>query len=174
MNVDNCYQLGEILKTHGLKGEMIVHLDVDNPADYKNLESVFVRQSGKLVPFFVSSCRLQGDKSRIKLEDIDDQDGAKELVGSEIYLPLTELPDLGMDAYYFHEIIGYSIIMDRKELGQLTEIYDQEPNPMFAFMHGEIEVLVPFIDQFINKVDKAAKQIHINLPDGYLDVYLES
>ena len=82
MNVDNCYQLGYILKTHGLKGELIFHLDVDNPDDYKNLESVFVRQSGKLVPFFVSTIRLQGDKARIALEDIVVKDQAHQLVGA--------------------------------------------------------------------------------------------
>lgn len=174
MNVDNCYQLGYILKTHGLKGELIFHLDVDNPDDYKNLESVFVRQSGKLVPFFVSTIRLQADKARIALEDIVSQDQARQLVGAEVFLPLNRLPDLGGDAYYFHEIIGYSILLEKKELGQLTEIYDQEPNPMFAFLHQNHEVLVPFQDQFVLKVDKSAKEIHINLPEGYLDIYLEA
>lgn len=173
MNVGNCYQLGEVLKTHGLKGEVVIHLDVDNPADYKDLESVFARQSGKLVPFFVSSVRLQGDKARIKFDDIDDQNSAKELVGAEIYLPLEMLPDLGKEAYYFHEIVGYSILLEKETLGQLTEIYDQKPNLMFSFDYKGKEVLVPFQDQFVLKVDKVAKQIHINLPDGYLAVYLE-
>ena len=174
MNVDNCYQLGYILKTHGLKGELIVHLDVDNPEDYKNLESVFIRQSGKMVPFFVSTNRLQGDKARIGLEDVVDQDHARKLVGAAVFLPLNRLTDLGADAYYFHEIIGYSILLEKKELGQLTEIYDQERNPMFAFLHQDMDVLVPFQDQFVLKVDKSTKEIHIILPDGYLDIYLES
>jgi len=174
MNVDNCYQLGDILKTHGLKGEVIVHLDVDDPSYYTNLESVFVRQSGKLIPFFISSTRLQGDKVRIKFDEIDDQNSAKELVGSEIYLPLSHLPDLGKSAYYFHELIGYMIVHEKAEMGVLTEIYDQGPNPMFAFEHQEKEVLIPFQDQFVLKVDKATKQIHIYLPDGYLEVYLDS
>ena len=174
MNVDNCYQLGDIRKTHGLKGELIVHLDVDNPDDYKELESVFVRQSGKLIPFFVSGIRLQGDNARITLEDINNQDEACQLVGSSVYLPINQLPDLGKNAYYFHEMIGYTVLVDKVELGQLTEIFDQEPNPMFALLHQNKEVLVPFQDQFVKKVDKSAKEIHINLPEGYLDIYLES
>lgn len=173
MNVDNYYQLGNVLKTHGLKGEVFIHLDVDRPANYKHLESVFIRQSGKMIPFFISSLRLQGDKARIKFDDIDNQLSAKTLGGCKLYLPLTELPDSGENTYYFHELIGYAIILDKSELGKLTEIYDQERNPMFAFECKGKEVLVPFQDRFVLKVDKVTNQIHINLPDGYLDIYLE-
>ncbi|MCP4460207.1 MAG: 16S rRNA processing protein RimM [Cytophagales bacterium] len=174
MNVDNCYQLGDILKTHGLKGEVITHFDVDSPSDYRNLESVFILQSGKMIPFFVSTIRLQGDKARIAFEDITNIDHAQELVGAELYLPINQLPELGKSAYYFHEVIGYSIHQDKVELGEITEIYDQEHNPLFAFVHQGKEVLVPFQDHFILKVDKSAKEIHINLPDGYLEIYMET
>lgn len=54
MNIDDCYQLGYIIKPHGLKGELQLLLDVDSPEDYQNLESVFVRQGQQLVPFLLS------------------------------------------------------------------------------------------------------------------------
>jgi 16S rRNA processing protein RimM len=172
MKVDSCYQLGEVLKTHGLKGEVIIFLDADFPDKYNELESMFLLQAGKLVPFFIESCQVQGTTARIKIEDIDDQDTARGLVGLPIYLPLSLLDDT--DGFYYHELIGYSVTCDGKNLGQVTEIYDQERNPLFAFDHQGFEVLVPFQDQFIGSVDKSTKAIDVILPEGYLDIYMES
>lgn len=172
MKVDNCYQLGEVLKTHGLKGEVIVFLDSDFPDKYNELESMFLLQAGKLVPFFLESIQVQGTTARIKIEDIEDQDSAKTLVGLPVYLPLTLLDD--SEGYYYHELIGYDVECDGKSLGKVTEIYDQERNPLFAFDHEGHEVLVPFQDQFLLDVDKAKKSIKLDLPEGYLAIYMES
>lgn len=174
MKVDSCYQLGGIVKTHGLKGEVILHLDVDDPEPYKNLESMFLEQSGKLVPFFIDQIQLQGNKLKVKFEDCEDQESAKELVGSTAFLPLDFLPDLGNEHYYLHEIIGFTVVHSGKTLGDVFEIYDQEPNRLFGFKMGEHEVLIPLKDEFIQNVDKSTKEIHVNLPEGYLEIYTES
>ena len=174
MKVDSCYQLGGISKTHGLKGEVILHLDVDNPSDYQNLESVFLEISGNLIPFFISDLSYQDENLRLKFDDIDDQVQAREIVGSKAYLPLDQLPDLGPDHYYLHEVIGYAVISEGNNLGEVFEIYDNSANPLFGFKMEEIEVLVPFQDQFIEKVNKQEKQIHVIFPEGYLDIYTES
>jgi 16S rRNA processing protein RimM len=172
MKVDNCYQLGDVLKTHGLKGEVIIFLDSDFPDKYNELESMFLLQAGKLVPFFIESCQVQGNTARLKIEDIEDQDTAKTIVGLPVYLPLSLLDE--SEGYYYHELIGYDVTCDSKILGKVTEIYDQERNPLFAFEHEGFEVLVPFQDQFMKSVDKATKIIVLDLPDGYLDIYMEA
>ena len=55
MHVDDCYQLGYIVKPHGLKGEVQIFIDSDDPQAYQNLELVFVQQGQQLVPFFIES-----------------------------------------------------------------------------------------------------------------------
>ena len=52
MRKEDCYYLGKITKTHGFKGNLILHLDTDEPELYENLESVFIERDGMLVPFF--------------------------------------------------------------------------------------------------------------------------
>jgi len=170
MKVDNCYQLGEVTKTHGLKGEVIIHLDTDDPDKYNELESMFLLMAGKLVPFFIESSQVQGTSTRVKIEDVDDLEAATRLIGMQVYLPLTWLDET--DGYYYHELIGFDVLLDKRTIGQLTEIYDQEINPLFAFNCDGQEVLVPFQDHFVLAVDKKARQIVINLPEGYLDIYL--
>ena len=174
MKIDDCFQLGAIIKTHGFKGEVVLQLDVDNPHEYENLESVFLDQSGKLVPFFISKSLFQGEKIRILFEDVDDEISAKKLVGAKAFLPADLLPELGDEDYYFHEVVGYKVVNEGKELGEIFEIYDHPSNPLFGFKLNSQEVLVPFQDEFVRSVDKSSREIHVNLPDGYLDIYLNS
>ena len=72
MNIDACYQLGYIVRTHGVKGQVVAFFDVDYPEDYEELESVFLQLSGKLVPFFIDALDIQPNgRIIIKFEDVD-------------------------------------------------------------------------------------------------------
>jgi small subunit ribosomal protein S16 len=106
MNIDACYQLGYIVRTHGVKGQVVAFFDVDYPEDYEELESVFLQISGKLVPFFIESLDLQPDgRILLKLEDVDSIVEAEKLKSVPLYLPLNTLPELGEDQFYFHDVI---------------------------------------------------------------------
>ena len=115
MTKDNCFELGKITKTHGLKGEVVLWLDVDFPEDYEDLESVFLDMKGELVPFFMNSYRLSGNRAIVQFEDIDTFEKAEAMVNLEAFLPLEELPELENDQFYYHEIIGFQI-KDKNEL----------------------------------------------------------
>src|SRR3990172_3619132 len=98
MNIEACYYLGYTSKVHGKQGELIIHLDVDFPEEYKNLESVLIRmnkQDNSLIPFFISNSQLLNNGTlKIKIDDINTVDQAKALVGKELFLPLDSLPKL--------------------------------------------------------------------------------
>ena len=65
MREEDCYQLGEVIKTHGLKGEVSVLLDVDFPEEYSELESVFLQMEGNLVPFFIDSIQIHDKRALV-------------------------------------------------------------------------------------------------------------
>ena len=58
MKVDNCYELGYVIKAHGLRGEVKAKFDVTDIREYEELESVYLLIEGKLIPFFVESFRI--------------------------------------------------------------------------------------------------------------------
>lgn len=174
MDYASCYELGYITKPHGLKGDVSIVIDADIPEAYKNLESVFIEQDKQLVPFFISTIRISGNKAILSLEESNDIEFAKTLKGAKLFLPLETLPELDEDQFYFHEIIGYRIV-DRKlgELGTITTVYDAGPQDIIAFNYQGHEVLVPVNDSTIIKVDKTAGQLHVSIPDGLIDIYLK-
>ncbi|TDQ17443.1 16S rRNA processing protein RimM [Algoriphagus boseongensis] len=175
MNKDQCFQIGRIAKVHGLRGEVNVVLDVDYPEDYDGLEHLFLEQKGRLVPFFLEHFVIQpGSRALAKFEELDTIEQVEMLVGSEVYLPLTELPELEEDQYYYHELIGYEVFDETKGLiGPVQIIYDLETQDLLGVTHQGKEVLIPIQDGIIQKVDKAAKKVYCQLPEGLLDIYLE-
>lgn len=171
MKVEDCYQLGEVIKTHGLKGEVSILLDVDLPAEYKKLESAFLLQNGNLVPFFIDTLQINGNKAITKFEDVDSIASASELIKSKIYLPLSWLPELPDDGYYFHELPGCDVFEKTQKLGVVKEVIDLKGNQLLSVDHAGIEVLIPMKDEIMRKVDIKAKKIEVELPDGLLDLY---
>ncbi|REE05877.1 ribosome maturation factor RimM [Marinoscillum furvescens] len=173
MGFDECYQLGNVVKTHGLRGELVFFLDVDFPEQYQEMESVFVELSGKLVPFFVESFHLQGERAIVALEEIESIEDAKPLVGKNLFLPLDRLPQLPEGKYYFHQLVGFELYDRDQLIGAVTAIYELPTYHLLNVDHQGVEVLVPAEDGIIQSVDLKEKVIKAELPDGLLDVYLE-
>jgi 16S rRNA processing protein RimM len=174
MGIDDCYLLGQLVKTHGLRGELIAHFDVDYPEEYQELESVFVEQNGKLVPFFIESISVRNDKVFLAFDDIDGIDVAAKLVGLSIYLPLENLPELKSGDYYFHQLVGMSLYDNDVLVGEVNDVYELPNNNLLGVMHQGVEVLIPLEDAIVKKVDLDTKRIDTDLPEGLIDVYLEN
>ncbi len=173
MRVEDCYQLGYVTKTHGLKGEIQIFLDADAPEVYNKLESMFVLQNNTLIPFFIDTIQVNRDKALVKLDDVDELADAKALVSSEIYLPLSFLPALPQGEYYFHEIVGFELYDNDALIGKVTNVLTHTAQTLLAVDANGVEVLVPLTDEVVKKVDLGTKKINAVLPDGLLDIYLE-
>jgi 16S rRNA processing protein RimM len=173
MDFDSCYELGYITKPHGLKGDVSIVIDADTPEAYRNLESVFIEQDKQLVPFFVSAIKLSGNKAILSLEESTNIEFAQTLKGAKLFLPLDFLPELDDDQFYFHEIIGFTI-SDQESgiLGKIETVYDAGPQDLIAFIYKQKEILLPINDNTIIKVDKESRTLHVSIPDGLLDIYL--
>jgi 16S rRNA processing protein RimM len=176
MDIDSCYLLGYVIKPHGLKGEVIVHLDVDFPEKYKNLESAFISKNKEkiLIPFFIEKIQINQNKATIKFEDIDSIEQAEAMLSQELFLPLTSLPPLTGNQFYFHEIIDYLVIDEEKGLlGEVKDVYNLPNQDLIAMIYQEKEVLIPINDHTILGVDRLNKKLHVTLPDGLLEIYME-
>ena len=171
MKADSCFELGHIIKHHGIKGELLIFLDADDPSRYEGLDSFFISIEGKLVPYFIKNFKLQGSNAIVKLEDVDDIEQARELTSKKIFLPLELLPDLGDNDFYLHEIIGFTIVdAISGRLGTIKQIYEANGNNLAGMEYKKKEVLVPLTSDFIGHIDKQKKELHMNLPDGLLDL----
>ncbi|UYW01300.1 ribosome maturation factor RimM [Flavobacterium agricola] len=175
MRKKDCFYLGKIAKKFSFKGEVLAYLDTDEPYLYENLESVFVERNKDLVPFFIERSSIhKNDFLRIKFEDIDSEEEADQVMGCAIYLPLSLLPKLEGNKFYFHEIVGFKAVDERLgEIGIMQGVNDSNAQPLFEILNGEKQILVPMVDEFLVKVDRENKQIILKTPPGLVDLYLE-
>ena len=172
MNIDDCFYLGRITKPWGVKGQVMMFLDVDAPEDYLGLDSAFVEVKGQLVPYFFHLDNLNGNKAVATFEDLT-PDQANALVGHSLYLPLDLLPKLEGNKFYFHEVVGFRVIDEEKgDIGILEQVIEYPAQPLFQVMKNGVEVLIPVIDEVIKKVDRDNKALYITAPKGLIDLYL--
>jgi 16S rRNA processing protein RimM len=171
MLIDDCFELGYIVKTHGLKGQVYVQLDVDDPSEYYKMESVLAEKSGKLIPFFVSGLKPQGDKLLVTFEDIDHIDQASQIVGLKLFLPLDQLPAAPDDGYYYHELIGMKVSHASQPIGVVKDIYQPSSQYLLAVDFQDNEVLIPIEDHIVLSVDKQKGEIVVDLPEGLLEIF---
>lgn len=168
------FYLGKITKVFGLKGELLVYLDTDEPKKYHQMESVFFDIQGEPIPFFIESVKIKSNNQLIvKFEDVE-SDNSYQYVNTSLFLPLTALPVLEGNKFYYHEVKGYKIIdVAYGELGICEDILEYPHQAVFQIKHPQGEILIPVVDEYILKVDKAAQTIEIKTPAGLIDLYIQ-
>jgi len=168
------YYLGKILKTFGNKGQLMVHLDVDEPSDYQKLESVYLNVYGERIPFFITQVELRSRNQAVfSFADVITSDEAGEYVGCEMFLPSTRLPELSGTQFYFHEVEGFTVIdVNFGNLGILESVLDLHHQSLFQIRFNGKEILIPVADQIIREVDRINKVLRIEAPEGLIDIYL--
>lgn len=174
MQKKECFFVGKIVKKFSFKGEVLVKLDTDAPDEFVEMESVFVEQHKNLIPFFIEKSSLQkSELLRIKFEEVETEADAEALIGASLFLPLTLLPKLSGNKFYYHEIIQFKIT-DKNfgEVGIITGVNDSTAQHLFIINRNDKEILIPINDHIIEKVDRPSKTIFIIAPEGLIELYL--
>ncbi|MDP5061164.1 MAG: ribosome maturation factor RimM, partial [Maribacter sp.] len=172
MRKEDCFYLGNIVSKYSFKGEVLVKLDTDDPEIYENMESVFVSLGNNLVPFFIKKCRLhKSDLLRIDFEEVKSESDADRIMKSGLYLPLTMLPKLTGNKFYYHEIIGFTMIDSvHGDIGIVQSVNDTTAQALFEVEKEDKQLLIPGNDDIVTKIDRENKSIFVKTPEGLVDL----
>ena len=176
MKKEDCFLLGRFGRLIGNKGEISIRLQASEPLDYKDLGSVFALMGEKLIPFFFTSCRLQGkDKLVVGIEDLNSREELQMLVGKEAYLPLQVLPTLEEGSFYLHELVGCTVKdKEQGDLGEVIGIINQTAQSLAEVSYQNKKYLIPLVDEIVIDFNKDNKQLFVNLPEGLLDLAIDN
>jgi len=173
MKHEEAFYIGYITKTKGLKGEVQLYFEYDEP-ELLDLDVVFADINGKMVPFFVSSCKLQtNNTANLYFDDIDHIDKAQPLLRKKIYLPLSKMPDRSDEDFHFNDLEGF-IVHDENhgELGEIIEINEYPQQFVATVAYQNKEILFPLNEELIVEIDEDKGILRVDLPDGLLAIYL--
>lgn len=173
MTKEECFYLGRVAKTHGIKGEVTIKLDVDDPSAYLDLKYILLEINKVLTPFFVERITPSGDKFFLQIQDVKTVEAASALTGKEVWLPLEMLPKLSGKQFYYHEVKGFLLVDEvHGELGPIKEIIEYPTQAIIQVFKDGKEILIPILDQVIKKVDRKTKKLYVNAPEGLIEMYL--
>jgi 16S rRNA processing protein RimM len=175
MKTDELFRLGKIVRTFGTKGEVIFQFETENFTNLKKLESVFVKINGNLIPFFIELLQPRPkNQALVKLLDVETTEDASVLTGYEIYIPLALLPKAKGTQISSVGIEGFSVVdTNRGETGTVRTILEVPQQSLLVIDFNGKEILIPIVDEIIKKVDRKNKTIHIQAPEGLIELYVE-
>jgi len=168
------FYLGKVVKVHCYEGKVSIYFDTDEPQEYIDIDMIYVNIAGSLVPYFINDLSLLNNKAVVSFMDVDDIDKANSLVNKELYLPITLLPELTGNKFYYHEVKNMMVIDESfGELGPISAVLEYPNQAVLQVFVDDKEVLIPISNEIIINVDRKANIIIIKAPEGLLDVYLK-
>jgi 16S rRNA processing protein RimM len=174
MRVEDCFFVGTVVSKYSFKGELLLKLDTDEPDRYQSTETLFLAQDNTLVPYFVvkSSMHKPG-LLRLKLEDVSSEEDANLLLKAKAYLPLSELPPLTGNKFYYHEVIGFMVEDNNLgTLGRVTNVNEQTAQATLEIDVSGKTALIPIVDDIILRVDRKNQMLFVSTPPGLVDLYV--
>ena len=151
-------EAGEIVTTHGVRGEMKVLPWADGPdflCDFSR-----VRISGR--EYEVESCRVQKSCNLLKIKGVDTMESAQAMRGKVVEIYRCDAP---ADLIFAAELIGMTVMSEGKEVGKLTDVLDYPGNKVYV-VKGKYEYMIPAVKAFVLDTDMEAGVMQVRLIEG--------
>ncbi|MCO5285073.1 MAG: 16S rRNA processing protein RimM [Chitinophagaceae bacterium] len=167
------FSIGKVVAAHGVDGRMILKHSIGKRTNLEGVEALFIEESpGLFVPWFLTFAKAKSiEETFIEVEGINSRESVNQLLRKELWL---QEPDFKKHAGKNAPIsfIGYDIFDKQVLIGKVAEVIEQPHQLLCSVMFQGKEVLIPVNDAFLLKVDHKKKILHMELPEGLLDVYL--
>ncbi|MEX3621144.1 ribosome maturation factor RimM [Viridibacillus arvi] len=167
------YNVGKIVNTHGIRGEVRVISQTDFPEErYVVGEQIalFKKDSKKPLRLTIASARAHKNFILLSFEGYPNINDVEDFRDGILKVSEKQLSELADDEYYYHEIIG-CIVFDEEgtEIGQVKEIFETGANDVWTLkgVNGK-DQYIPVIDDVIKEIDVDEKKIIIHVMDGLL------
>jgi len=151
-------EAGEIVTTHGVRGEMKVLPWADGPdflCDFSR-----VRIGGR--EYKVESCRVQKTCNLLKIQGIDTVEDAQALRGKTVEIYRSDAP---ADMIFAAELIGITVISGGQEVGKITDVLDYPGNNVYV-VKGQHEYMIPAVKAFVLNTDMEQGVMEVRLIEG--------
>ena len=151
-------EAGEIVTTHGVKGEIKVLPWLDSPEDLCDFDRC--RIDGKEVA--IEQCRVQKTCNLVKLSGIDTMEAAQAMRGKIIELYREDIDD---EVIFAAELIGVEVFCEGVSIGKIKDVLDYPGNSVYV-VKGEHEYMIPAVKQFILSTDVDGNRMEVKLIEG--------
>jgi 16S rRNA processing protein RimM len=167
-------QVGKIVNTHGIRGEVKVIPLTDDPRRYDELKEVFVGTDNEKDIFYIENVKYFKNTVIIKFKESIDMNYAEKLKEMFIYVDRKNAVKLPEGRYFIFDLIGMEVFeLDGNRLGILKDVLQTGSNDVYVVKNDENkEILIPALKSVIKEVSIGDKIMKVVLPEGLIDIYL--
>lgn len=172
MAAERLVVIGEVGRTHGLRGELRVTPMTDRPERFEGLSGCVLWDASRdeRETRRISTARVQGSIVMVKFEGYDTPEAAQRLVGRLVAVPESEALEPPPGHFYPWQLEGARVTTeDGREVGHVVRI-EAGAQELWVVRAGDREHLIPAVPEIVVDVDVKAKRVVIRPPEGLLEL----
>lgn len=164
-------QIGKIVNTHGVRGEVRLVPLTDDPHRFDELEWVYVEKNGTMTKCVIKDVKYTKGSVILKLSGIDTMDAAEALRDCFILVDRANAVKLPKDSFFICDILGSSVIDEKGvELGQLVDVLQTGSNDVYVIKNeAGRELLLPALKSVVRGISLEQKRIDVTVPKGLFE-----
>lgn len=167
--------IGQLINTHGVKGELKATALTDDPNRFNKLKWVYIDFGGanneSLKKYNIKGVKFFKQFVILKFEGVDSIEEAEKLKGLYMKIDRANAVKLPKDSYFITDIMGLDVYDENNMLlGQLTDVIQTGSNDVYVVKDSSgKEILLPALKSVVKEVLLSEKRISVIIPKGLLD-----
>ena len=168
--MEEYFEIGQIVKTSGLKGVVKVKPFTDDITKFNNFKTIYIEIKKELKEFEIENVRFSKNMIFLKLKGIDTIEDAENYRNLYLKVKRDKEEKLEEGSYYIVDIIGCRVFSEENEnLGKVDDVFSTGSNDVYVIKSDDgKQILIPAIKDVIKKVDIQNKEIIVHLIEGLI------
>lgn len=164
-------EVGKIINTHGLRGEVKIATWTDYPEDFEEIGKVYVKTKSGDEVLTITNVKYQKNNIIVKFKEIADINEAEKYKNLIVRADRNDLPELEEGAHYIADLIGLDVVDEDGELlGKLVDVFNTGANDIYDVKRdGKKNLLLPVIDEVVKNIDLQTGKITVHVMEGLDD-----
>lgn len=164
--------IGRVVRAHGVRGEIRLAPYTESPDFFLGCRHLQVQlPDGTALGLEIDAVRKHKRFVLLKLRGVRNLEEAERLIGAEVFVPRSSLPELQPDEYYWSDLIGLSVFDESgRLLGRVMRILPTGADDLLVLERDGREILLPFLEEVVQSIDLEAGRVVAAPPPGLLDL----
>ncbi|MBQ8300440.1 MAG: ribosome maturation factor RimM [Clostridia bacterium] len=168
----NLLEVGKIVNTHGLRGEVKVVPWTDYPEVFEDIETVYIKRKTEYEKLDIAGLKYQKNNLIVRFSQLKDINEAEKYKNQVLYAERDALGELPEGVYYIADLIGLEVVKeDGEKVGVINDVFNTGSNDIYDVKReGKKNMLIPVIDDVVIDIDIEGGKVTVRMMEGLEDL----
>lgn len=168
----NLLEVGKIVNTHGLRGEVKVVPWTDYPEVFEDIETVYIKKKTEYEKLDIAGLKYQKNNLIVRFSQLKDINEAEKYKNQVLYAERDALGELPEGVYYIADLIGLEVVKeDGEKVGVINDVFNTGSSDIYDVKReGKKNMLIPVIDDVVIDIDIENGKVTVRMMEGLEDL----